>query len=277
MILPLRRAVTIPSFWLAVTLSLGLMTGCATLPEYQAKTPEASAAGRALFDAWLARRAENHSLQGVAKIRVQTPERTVNGTQALLAEEPDRLRAETLSPFGTPLLVMTANETELAVLATGDNRFFQGRPTPENVGRFIRLPLRLADLVSILLFRPPLIAYDSMEAVQFHEGGWLVVLESGQQRQELLFDAAHRLTGVRYLTGAELQLHLVYGEFAADPQALPRRIDLELPQHKIQAALVFKELEMNRQLRPEVFSLVAPPGATVTLLDEPAAHPAESH
>jgi hypothetical protein len=259
------------AFWLTVTLLPGIVGGCATLPEGQAKAPLASTTGRALFDEWLTSRAQNHTLQGVAKLRVETPERTVNGTQVLLAEEPERLRAETLSPFGTPLLVVTANETEFAVLAPGDNRFYQGRPTAENLGRFIRLPLRLVDLVSILLGRPPLIAYDRFETSQSPDGGWLVALESGQRRQELLFDGAHRLAGVRYLSAAELQLRLAYGEFADDPRGLPRRIDLELPRQQIQAALVFKELEMNRPLRPEVFTLVAPPGATVTFLDEPAA------
>lgn len=267
----LRSVATTPRFLLAVTVMLGLLAGCATLPESQVRTPEATSVGRALFDEWLTRSSQNQTLQGVAKIRVKTPERTVNGTQVLLAEAPDRLRAETLSPFGTPLLVMTANETELAVLIPGDSRFYRGESTPGNLSRFTRLPLRLAELVSILLFQPPLIAYDTAEVAPSLEGGWIVNLESGQRRQELLFDNAHRLAGVRYLSGTELELSLVYGDFATEPQTLPRRIDLELPQQKIQAALIFKELEMNRQIRPEVFTLVAPPEATVMLLDEPAA------
>jgi len=259
-----------PAFWLVITIQLCLLSGCATLPEPQPKAPVLSDFGRSLFNEWLFRRTENHTLQGVAKIRVQAPERTVSGTQVLLAEEPGRLRAETLSPFGTPLLVMTANDADLAVLVPGDNRFYQGRATPENLGRFTRLPLRLADLVGILLFRPPLIAYSSLETFQIPDGSWMIVLESGQRRQELLFDVWQHLTGVRYLYDGELQLRLAYGEFDVAPQVFPRHIDLEFPQQQTLATLVFKELEINRQLLPEVFTLTPPEGVTVTVLDEAA-------
>jgi outer membrane lipoprotein-sorting protein len=269
MTFPLRLPLTTWAFWLAAMMLLGIVSGCATRPTYQQQVPAESSAGRSLFDDWQTRRTQYHSLQGVAKVRVQTPERTINGTQVILAEEPGRLRAETLSPFGTPLLVMVANETEFAVLVPGDNHFYRGWSTPENLSRFTRLPLHLADLVSILLSKPPLIAHDRLEAVQTTEGGWLIILESGQRRQELRFDAAQHLTMVQYLSDAKLQLRLVYGEFDGDALSSPHRIELQLPQQQIQAALIFKELEMNRQILPDAFTLVAPANATVTLLDEP--------
>lgn len=270
MISRLRLPLTALALRLTVMMLLGVVSGCATRPGYQVPAPVADASGQALFDDWLARASQHRTLRGVAKIRVQTPERTLNGTQVLLAETPERLRTETLSPFGTPLLVMTANETELAVLVPGDNRFYRGWSTPENLGRFTRLPLQLADLVSILLFKPPLIAHDRFAAVPSPDGGWLVTLESGRRRQELRFDAARHLTMVQYLAGEELQLRLVYGEFD-ELLATPQRIDLDLPPQRIQAALVFKELEMNRPILPELFTLTAPANATVTLLDDPAA------
>lgn len=257
-----------PAFWLIVAAQFFFLSGCATLPEPQLKVPVLSGLGRTLLEEYLSHRTDTRTLQGVAKIRVQTPERTVSGTQVLLAEEPGRLRAETLSPFGTPLLVMTANDTALAVLVPGDNRFYQGQATPENLGRFTRLPLRLPDLVSILLFRPPLIDYQSLDTFQLSDDGWMAVLESGQRRQELLFDIERHLIGVNYFHSGELQLHLVYGDFDAVPQVFPHRIELELPQQKTQASLVFKELEVNRQILPEVFALVPPMGAMVTILDE---------
>lgn len=268
MIFPLRLSLTTRSLWLAAMMLLGMVSGCATRPAYPPQVPAESSAGRSLFDDWQIRTTQYHSLQGIAKVRVQTPERTITGTQVILAEDPGRLRAETLSPFGTPLLVMAANETEFAVLVPGDNRFYRGWSTPENLSRFTRLPLHLADLVSILLSKPPLIAHDRLEAVQVPEGGWLIILESGRRRQELRFDAAQHLTMVQYLSDAKLQLRLDYGEFAGPPLSLPQRIELELPQQQIQAALIFKELEMNRQILPDTFTLIAPADATVTLLDE---------
>jgi hypothetical protein len=250
-------------------LQLAVLSGCATLPAQRPEIPAAEVDGRMLLEEWL-RSPRPGSLQGVAKVKLQTPERSLSGTQVLLAETPDRLRAETLSPFGTPLMVMAANGSELAVLVPGDNRFYQGRTTPENLGRFTRLPLRLAELVNILLFRPPRIAYQQLQTSPRTDGGWLVVLEAGPRRQELHFDAGRRLIGVAYLYDEELQLRLAYGEFAAEPLNLPRRIELVLPLQRTEVSLTFKELEVDRPFLPGVFTLVAPPGAMVTNLDETA-------
>lgn len=249
----------------------GLLPGCATLPADQSRRAVADDAAQTLFAELLRRGEQGRTLRGVAKVRVRTPEQTANGTQVLLAEAPGRLRAETLSPFGVPLLVMTANDTELAVLIPGDNRFYRGRATAENLGRFTRLPLRPTDLVGILLHRPPLLAYRGIEAFELASGGWLVNLETGQRRQELLFDAGRRLIEVRYLTGEELQLRVVYGDFGAEPQGRARRIDLELPLQRIVAGLVFSELEMDKPLSGELFTLHPPEGAEITELDELAA------
>lgn len=265
-----RRATSTLVFLLVIAAQLFIMSGCATLPDYHPQVPAVSDVGRILFDDWLARRGQTRAMQGVAKVKVQTPERSVNGTQVLLVEEPDRLRAETLSPFGTPLLVLTANDAELAVLVPGDNMFYRGRATPENLGRFTRLPLRLVDLVGILLSRPPLIAYRSLETFDLPDGRWLIRLEASPRCQELLFDAGQRLVEVRYLHDEELQLRLAYSEFDPEPQRFPRRIDLTLPQQQTQASLIFKEIETNRPSPSGVFAQSPPPGATVLVLDEMA-------
>lgn len=256
---------------LALWLPLLFLSGCATLPPSPPGIPASGEVGRALLAEWLQREAQPQALQGVAKVRVRTPQRTLNGTQVILAGAPDKLRAETLSPFGTPLLVLAANGTELAVLLPGDNTFYRGRATPQNLGRFTRLPLRLADLVGILLGRPPLVDYHELVTLQLSDGGWGIELEAGQRRQYLRFDPARRLVEVHYLTAGELQLQLTYGDHDAAGDGLPRRIELVLPLQHTEASMVFSELAADRQFLPAVFTLEPPPGATVILLDEAAA------
>ena len=269
---PLRRLGNFLSrLGLALCLPLLVLSGCATLPVSQPGTLAAGETGRTLLAEWLRRSAQPQSVQGVAKVRVQTPQRTLNGTQVIVAGAPDQLRAETLSPFGTPLLVLAANGTQLAVLLPGDNLFYHGQATPENLGRFTRLPLRLADLVGILLSRPPLLTYQQLDAFALAEGGWRIELAAGQRRQLLHFDAALRLVEVHYLTAGVLQLQLVYGDYAESGDNLPRRIELKLPLQQTQASLLFNELEADRQLLPALFTLEPPPGATIIGLDTLAA------
>lgn len=273
---PLRRLSNLLSrLSLALCLPLLVLSGCATLPVSQPGTLAAGETGRTLLAEWLRRSAQPQSVQGVAKVRVQTPQRTLNGTQVIVAGAPDQLRAETLSPFGTPLLVLAANGTQLAVLLPGDNLFYHGQATPENLGRFTRLPLRLADLVGILLSRPPLLTYQQLDAFALAEGGWRIELAAGQRRQLLHFDAALRLVEVHYLTAGVLQLQLGYGDYAESGDILPRQIELKLPLQQTQASLLFNELEADRQLLPALFSLEPPPGATLIGLDTLAATEAD--
>jgi hypothetical protein len=251
-----------------LTLLWGL-SGCATLPPPHPGVAVAEDVGRTLLHDWLAASREHDALEGVARVRVQTAGRTLNGTQILLAARPDRLRAETLSPFGTPLLVMAVDGDELGVWLPGENLYYGGRATPENLGRFTQLPLDAADLVDILLARPPVMAHRQLSTFLLPEGGWRIELAAGTRSQQLLFDTHRRLREVRYLQGDQLQLQLAYSEAGAEPRALPRRIDLELPGQKTRASLVFTELATDRLLQPELFSLAVPAGAVVVRLDDP--------
>lgn len=264
----------LPEMRLLLAAALALwwsLAGCARLPVYQPDIASTEEVGRGLLHEWLIASGRHERLQGVAKVRVQTAERTVNATQVLLVEKPDRLRAEALSPFGTPLLVMASDGNELGVFLPGDNLFYSGRATPENIGRFTRLPLHPADLVNILLARPPVIAHQRLATFLLPEGGWRVELTAGARGQQLVFDASRRLREVRYLQGGELQLQLAYGEPAAESQGFPRRIDLDLSRQQIRASLVFEELATDRGFQPGIFTLAPPAGATIVRIDEVAA------
>jgi len=255
--------------WAALLVLLWHVAGCATLPVHQPGVAVAEDVGRALLHDWLATSRRHDTLQGVAKVRVQTAERSVSGTQVLLVERPDRLRAEMLSPFGTPLLVVAADGRDLGVWLPGENLYYSGSATPENLSRFTRLPLHAADLVDILLARPPVMAHRQLTAFSLPAGGWRVELSAGTRTQQLLFDGERQLREVRYLQGEELQLQLVYADTGPAPQALPRRIDLELPGEKVRASLTFTELATDRSPRPGIFTLAVPAGAAVVRLDTP--------
>jgi hypothetical protein len=253
---------------LVVLLIMCTLTGCASLPPDLRVRPATSAVGVSLLGDWFSPGEGHRTLQGVARVRVKTAERSVSGSQIVLAEVPDRLRAETLSPFGTPLLVLAAHGPELSVLLPGDNRFYRGQSSPANLGRFTRLPLRLDDLVGILLAQPPLIGYQDVTTYLLQGGGWQVELNGGVRRQELVFDASRQLADVRYFYRGELQLHLAYNAYQGEYPGVPRRIDLVLPRQSTEASLVFSEITVGGAILPSLFSLTPSPDAVVVNLDE---------
>ena len=217
---------------------------------------------------WTEISAQVASVQGLAKVKVHTPENTLNGTQVILAEKPDRLRAETLSPFGSPLLLLAADGEELGVLLPTRNLYYTGAATPVNLGRFVRIPLRLADLVSILLYQPPMINALSEQAFELLEGGWLLVRNSSPRRQELTFNPLHQLVEVNYFDRDILLLKITYGKFAEDEDRFPRFFGIEIPEQKTTASLEFSDFATNPELRPGIFQLTPLTGVTVISLDK---------
>jgi len=248
--------------WLAVVLA-----GCATVKVPLTEVPVPEAEGEALLAMWLERGESFQTLQGLAKVKVKTPQGSVSGTQVVIAARPDRLRVEALSPFGTPLLSIASDGRQLTVMLPGENLYYAGAATTENLTHFTGVPLSPAMLVDILFWQPPLVAFRELSAFRTGAGGWRVLLRAGALRQELVFDAATRLVKVRCFSGDSLQLTVDYAGLT-DTVSLPRQIRLEQPPFALQASLDFSELTVNQTQPAGRFYLPPPPGSKIVSLDQ---------
>jgi outer membrane lipoprotein-sorting protein len=208
------------------------------------------------------------SLRGLARARVTVGDRTVATSQVLLAEDPDRLRAETLSPFGTALLTLVSDGRELAVSLPGEGRFLRGPATSQNLQRFTRLPLEPADLVGILLYRPPRFDWDKALAETAPDHYRLVLSHPAGTRQVFVFDAALNLTGAAYFQEENLLLQVSYQAFRTGPPRFPATSELQIPSRELRALLEFSEFDLNPALPPERFRLIPPAGVEVEKLGE---------
>lgn len=248
-------------------LTVAFLVSCAPVRPKLVGDPVKQSFADGLIQEWSENSSKVSSVQGLAKVKVDTPEKSLNGTQVILAEKPNRLRAETLSPFGSPLLLLTADGETLRVSLPSRNVFYTGEATAANLGRFVRIPLRLTDLISVLLYQPPIIDSLREEAFELQEGGWLLVRYSSKRRQELTFNHARQLVEVRYYDRDELFLKIGYGEFAEEGDSFPQLFGIELPKQQTTASLKFSDLETNGRLRPGIFQLVPPATATIISLD----------
>lgn len=253
---------------------LSLVYACAPLtPPQEGWLPAPPGQGEKLLAEWTARAGSFQALQGLAKVKVTTPEQTSGGTQVVIVRRPGRLRAETLSPFGTPLLLLATDGVDLGVSVPSQNRFYFGKANADNIGRFIRLPIRPVDLVNTLLYNSPVWSFDELTAWQRPDGGWLLKLTSPARHQELVFDARKRLVELRYFYAKKLMARVAYSDFLDQPRPFPQRIDMELIEPGISASLNFSELELDTQPKLSLFRLEPPPGAERINLDALAAGP----
>ena len=251
-------------------LSIGLfllLAACAPLQPPDDGLPAPAGTAERLLADWAAQAGRYHSIRGLAKVRVKTPQRNVSGTQVVLAERPDRLRAETIGTFGTPLLLLATDGNDLGVLVPSRNSYYFGKADADNIGRFTRIPVAADTLVRALLYSAPVVAYDDVNAWLLTDGGWLVELSGGSNRQEMVFDARRRLVETRYFNSGQLMLKVAYAGFAGNDSEFPHSIDIHLAEYDVQASLEFSELDINQVLQPDLFRLQPPAGVEMHDLD----------
>lgn len=239
-----------------------LLAGCA--PPRQPAPPAVPVTSELLLTRVQTLAAAFESLRGVAKVRIENGGESLAGNQILLVQKPDLLRAETLSPFGNPLLLVAADGKTLNVMIPGEGRFLTGEASYRNIQRFTRLPLRLTDLVHLLLCQVPIIPYRDSEVSAAEDGAFRLILNGAEtERQELLFDRELRLVRSGYYQGEVLMLMVEYGRFAPGEPPFPYSIRLEMTGDQGAATLNFSDVERNPSIPAERFALSPPPGYTV--------------
>lgn len=205
------------------------------------------------------------SVKGLVQARVRNGDQHLTATQVVLAQRPEQLRTETLSPFGTAMMILATDGTELEAWLPGEGRFLRGPATAGNLQRFTRLPLRLPDLVDLLLYRPPVLPWTQARVEPQPTADLDLVLDGpGERRQVFTFDADLALTGARYFRGKELLMRLAFTDFLRTPLLYPRQASLFLPVGPVEADIRFgDDPTLNATLAADRFQLTAPPGAKI--------------
>lgn len=246
----------------AASLLLLFLTACVPRPPVPVVAPPASA--ESLLETLAQNAKAFQSLQGLAKVRLNAGGRSLSGTQVLFVEKPDRFRAETLSPFGQPVLLMATDGRDMDVMIPSEGTFYRGEASLENVQRFTRLPLQLTDLVHLLLYQVPVIGHGERTLEATEEGDYrLTLFGKGGSIQELRFDGALRLVESSFLSDDVLHLRVAYDRFTGDLHAFPREILLTMPELDAEGFLVFSELRTNVAIPSERFTLTPAKGMEI--------------
>lgn len=196
-------------------------------------------------------------VSAMAKVQIDNRGETLASDQALLVALPDRLRSETLSMFGQPLLSLASEAGELEVFIPSRQQFLRGEASAANLLRYARLPLTVDELVRLLLHRVPLLVASEVVA---KPGPVLELSGDRGFRQILYFDEQTRLVGADYFDSrGELWLQLGYADFAAQ-NGFPTRMELTLPQDRISASVRLSDIEVNPVIADNKFRLKVPEG-----------------
>ena len=199
--------------------------------------------------------------------------------QGVIARAPDRLRMDTITPFGTTLAVFVLNAGRLTFYDLNERVYATGPATPENVSRFVPFWMSANDLIRVLLGGAPLDATDpdpdtyTLEwdgragayalEMPLLQGGTLTVLV--RHNTWTLAGATSRDTD------GDIVFELRTGDFTTIATAngeteMPQRLRFIMESEDVDISLDVTRIEMGVNLPDAAFELAAPGGAEVIQL-----------
>jgi len=195
-----------------------------------------------------ARRSLVHSVR--ARVKFRSGLAQVWARQAVLVQRPSGVRIDVLSPFGLALALGTDGET-LWVYPPQDRLRYEGAATPENLSRFFGAPVRLDDLIDVLLGFPPHREPTAPPRLMpLAGGGGRVVIrfETGEQRLDFT-GTPLRVQRADELRDGRLALRI---DFGAYEDGFPREIDVSAPDGSA-ARVRYVSVEPNVAIDEAVF------------------------
>jgi outer membrane lipoprotein-sorting protein len=248
--------------WLFYVLLI-VVVGCAPVPDKRwQEMPQAETLLAQIFE----NAGRYHSLDAVAGVSLTVKGKYYPSQQFLLLERPNRLRADILTGFGQLILQMASDGQDMAVFLnnTVPGRYYYGSASYENITRFVRIPLKADDLLALLLYDPPLIAYQEKD-VTLVDGRLKLVLSGGSSRQDLYFDRQLTLVDSDYYVQGKQVLRVTYDKFS-DQDKFPRRVKIKVPDEATRVTLKYSELKLNTQIEATQFKLEQPKNSIAELL-----------
>ena len=207
------------------------------------------------------------SLQSSARIEVVTDKETFAASQVLFVQRPAHLRSEILfGPFATPVMSLSVDQDKLSVYQPLQGTFVEGSASVANIARFTRMPLRVEDLVGMILVAPPRFPYERSSVSRVAAGDRLDLVAAGGVEQHFTFDAAGNLVQAVYLLAERLQLQADYSGFDARLGDFPQKLQVSMPERQVVATMTFSESVVNVPIPPKNFILKIPTGIKVQKL-----------
>ena len=214
------------------------------------------------------------SVQGRARVSVDSPDGSGGVDQHLVAERPGRVRIEAVDFFGNVVALLAVSDGRLALYDARQRTFTRGAATPANLARLTQVPLEPEALVTLLCGSAPLLDGTPL-AAEPGDGRVLLVIGAGDLEQRLDVGPGAALLASRTRrrgAGGDVPVGLdaeFSGHRLRDGRLVPTEVTARAPGDRVVLSLRWRELEVNQPVDPSLFRLSPPAGARVVDLDPP--------
>ncbi len=243
-----------------------LLAGCALHAPRPRPILPASADG--LLAGLAARRAALTSLR--ARARLQAGFQGAWTREALLVRRPGAVRVDVLTPFGLAL-ALGARGDLLWAYPPNERTRYEGEASEANLMRLFGVPIRMGDIVDVLLGVPPSrTSVAPPELSLTREGEYRLTLPLDQGAQTIWFAAdTLRVVRAEERRDGAVTARVAFSDYSDD---FPHALEVEAPGRRAAIKLAYDAVERNAAIDPALFE--PPPARRVLPLDATAPAPA---
>jgi hypothetical protein len=253
------------AIFLAVAFS-GVLLGCPKRIEFGPEGPIQDP--EKLFELTSQAQANVLTLQGDAKLRVDSPQG--NGTLSMFVaiSRPSLLHLETFDFFNRPVAALVSDGQRFGLYQTEGHVFYQGPASPENVSRFLPVVLPSEELVAVMLGQVPFIPAERKTLeVDWDKGVYVLKLFRGGVTQTLhVHTLLHRVvrSEVRGVPGYDLAFDDLKEKGGV---VFPKEVKLIAEVAGTELRLRYSDVTLNGPPDLTLFELAPPEGARVVEVD----------
>lgn len=237
----------------ALVVAVVWVSGCATV------APPASLG--ALATAMQSARSSVHTYSADARITYFGKEGRAKGGATLVVARPASLRYEVHGPHEGVVQAFATNGTELQLLDFQESRFIYGPSTPDTLDRlmqFAPLHLSAAEWVAMMFGE---VSIPQAAEIGSAKSQWLARWTSDDVTREVLIDpTTARVSHIRALRGASVLSDVSVTDY--DKTGIPIVLHIVVPSADVDLELRLRDLIIDPELDPAVFTLDAPKALT---------------
>ncbi len=196
----------------------------------------------------------------------------IQGKVYLFALFPNLLRVELISPFNTPLSVLTVNGQSFALHDLREGRYLTGPADPCNIARLIQVPMPPGEVMQILRGNSPRI--EGTQKITWNKKGFYqVIIQNDHQLQRMEIGSLKSelpLLKSRLEDQHGLVFDITYDRwYPVNGISMPHEIHIQMPRELVDIKLRYNEngVELNIALPKKAFSQSPPSGTMAEEVD----------
>lgn len=209
-----------------------------------------------------------YSVDGEAKIRVDSPQSKGVVTLFVAVTHPTLIHLESLNFFGKPTAVLVSDGERFGLFQAEEGKYYRGPASPQNISRFLPVVLSPAELVALMLGRAPRIPADGLTlSIDEEARAYKVVLTKAPVTQTLWVDPA-RLRVLRSEIRGVNAYDLAFDKIEkVDSATYPRRVVMTAPAASATLELSYRDVKVNGRPDLTLFELEPPANVPVIEVD----------